>query len=217
MLSVRCLTSAWPMPACRLFRNQPHQMDTTCRSRRRMCPHSAGPGKCIKHAWGRVQSHLIHNLHTTMRTTFTTAFILAFFGQAALCTPLAGLKPTTIGATFPVQDLSSGGARPNTTLSHGGRIHADITPADFPAAFLMCTTPNCISCFAQDLSTIPHNECLVNSFDMLSIAISQPSNVGLDFGCFVGSTGCGILDQIAAVNTCYNINSSVPFTNFALA
>ncbi|KAI0816982.1 hypothetical protein BC628DRAFT_1413903 [Trametes gibbosa] len=137
------------------------------------------------------------------------------FGQAALCNPLS-LKLTSIGATFPVHDISVGGAHPNTTLSTG-RVHADITPSDFPASFLFCTTPNCISCFAVDMSTIPHNECLLAGLAYESVAISQPSNTGLDFGCFIGPSGCASFLQIPAVNTCYNINSPAPFTDFSLA
>ncbi|KAI0816984.1 hypothetical protein BC628DRAFT_1094436 [Trametes gibbosa] len=152
-----------------------------------------------------------------MHFTFSTAFILALSGQAVLSTPVIH-KTTTIGSTFPVHDLSSGGAHPNVTLARGG-LHAETTASDSFASLLLCSTQNCISCVQIDLSTIPHNECFVSGLsNIASAAVSQADDSGLSFGTFIGQAGCVEFVQIPVINTCYNNNnSSIKFTDFALA
>ncbi|OJT08610.1 hypothetical protein TRAPUB_537 [Trametes pubescens] len=149
-----------------------------------------------------------------MFTTAIITFALALLAHAVHASPAVPVK-TNIGAKFPVHDLSAGGARPNTTLSTSG-LHAAVVPADFPANLLLCNTVSCISCIQLDMSTLPHNECLNSGIEALSVAISQPSNSGLDFGVFVAPDGCASFTQIPAVNTCYNVNGET-VSGFALA
>ncbi|KAI0351932.1 hypothetical protein OH77DRAFT_1429258 [Trametes cingulata] len=139
-----------------------------------------------------------------------TVLALAFFGQSAyaVSSSLTNSPPTDIGAALPVVNIHSLTPKANATLSAAGhsKIHADLfgeAPTDFPATLLLCPTDLCISCFAIDLSTLPVSMCLAESFNIKSVAISQPSDAGLSFGVFVGEPGCENFIQIPSVNGCF--------------
>lgn len=152
-----------------------------------------------------------------MFTTVITALAVALFTQATQAKPLGAL--TDIGAKFPVLDLPLGSTSvPNATLARGGGApHPDIVPSDFPAFLLLCSTVSCISCFQLDMSVIPHNSCINPGVPIVSMAISQPTNVGLDFGVFLGPAGCLSFAQLPTVNTCFNAAMGGPFADYALA
>ena len=123
----------------------------------------------------------------------------------------------SVASSFPVSDLDAAQAKvkADTTLNTNGGLRIDITAADFPADLLLCESVNCANCFEFDLSVLPHQTCLTANFDFVSVAISQPSNSGLDFGVFVGPPGCASFGQIPVVNECFNVNGG-PFSDFAL-
>ncbi|RPD64089.1 hypothetical protein L226DRAFT_533400 [Lentinus tigrinus ALCF2SS1-7] len=152
------------------------------------------------------------------------AVALVALSQLAQATPLSpvavSVKPAgeavNFAAKFPVHDLGSIAAQPNVTLASSSGVHTDVADATFPATLLLCPSVSCLSCFSFDLSTIPQNECLIDtSSTFSSVAISQPSNEGLPFEVLVGPTGCLSFAQIPAVNECFNVNNG-PFTDFAI-
>lgn len=110
-----------------------------------------------------------------------------------------------VGGIFPASDLDAGQSKneADTTLNLSGDLSVDAVAADFPATLLLCQATNCGGCIAFDLSTLPRGTCITTSFGFVSIAISQPSNSGLDFGVFVGC----ILAELTVVNTCFNLNT----------
>lgn len=127
--------------------------------------------------------------------------------HGALGTPKA--TDVSVAGVFPafnIDDVQSK-ANANTTFNLSGGLSIDAVAADFPATLLLCQATGCASCFAFDLSTLPHQTCLTSNFNFVSAAISQPSNSGLDFGVFVGPPGCATFGQLPAVNTCFNLNA----------
>ncbi|CDO68196.1 hypothetical protein BN946_scf184938.g48 [Trametes cinnabarina] len=67
------------------------------------------------------------------------------------------------------------------------------------------------------MSILPPNTCLAEQLsDIVSVSIIQPSNAGLPYGVFVGGGDCSLFEQIATVNTCFNINLGKPATDVAI-
>ncbi|KAI0629113.1 hypothetical protein C8Q77DRAFT_306023 [Trametes polyzona] len=162
---------------------------------------------------------------TTMQFTLPTLAALAVLAQTAFASPVTtGL--TDVGKTLPVVDITKAIVQTNKTRSGGrkNRIHADFgglppPPGTFPATLLLCPTANCVSCIPLDMSTLPHNVCMAQSFNITSIAVDQPSDAGFPFGIFFGPAGCLDFSQLPAVNQCFNLasgNGTAPTTDIAL-
>ncbi|KAI0372686.1 hypothetical protein BV20DRAFT_38990 [Pilatotrama ljubarskyi] len=152
-----------------------------------------------------------------------TFVALAFFAQSAyaVLSSLTNSPPTDFGAALPIADIHALTPKANATLSSAGhsKIHADLfgeSPTDFPATLLVCPTDECISCFPLDMSTFPVSTCLAESFNIKSVAISQPSDAGLSFGVFVGAPGCSGFIQIPTVNECFSTDFGATMSDIAI-
>ena len=146
--------------------------------------------------------------------------IAALTASAALANPIS--RAATVSPNFPVSDRTI--SRANTT------VHADVSKVaqrialgrhaglaarqEFPADLLLCPSANCASCFEVNLDGAVLDECETLGEAFISVAISQPGNVGLPFEVLVGPAGCAEFAQIPAVNECFNINED--FETFAL-
>ena len=136
----------------------------------------------------------------------------------------AAAKPdaasVTTAASFPIHELAAAGAPTTHTALTSPAVafpglHSDAAQQTFPATLLLCPSANCASCFGFDLSTLPVNVCLTTSA-FSSVAISQPSNVGIGFVVGVGQGDCANFVDISLVNTCFDITQDAQFTQFAL-
>ncbi|KAH9945202.1 uncharacterized protein BXZ73DRAFT_96192 [Epithele typhae] len=134
----------------------------------------------------------------------------------------ASASELTAAASFPRLDFTSSLA-PLPTSAENGTLPSDsfqgpstdLGEPIFPPTLLVCLSLNCANCVLYDLLATPVNICL-RTIPFVSVGIAQPSNEGLPFGVFVGPSGCHSFVKIPAVNTCLNVISGGPFSDFAL-
>ncbi|KAI0771671.1 hypothetical protein BD413DRAFT_437381, partial [Trametes elegans] len=109
-------------------------------------------------------------------------------------------------ASFAVVELNTTSPFvPAALASHGSVLGPQPDATFFPANLLMCAAVSCTSCTSFDLSTLPADECFGTAVTTLSVAIVQPSNIGLQTSVVVGTPGCIQFLQVTTVNTCFNL------------
>ncbi|KAI0351928.1 hypothetical protein OH77DRAFT_844289 [Trametes cingulata] len=130
----------------------------------------------------------------------------------------------SVAASFPISELHTyyAGPRFDTTAPQSS-FRPAVKRQEFPASLRLCHTVDCGICFTQDLSQViragAEGDCFTGNFEILSVAIDQPSNEGLPFVVGVGPASCAEpLVDIATVNECFNLNfgTGVVFDSFVL-
>ncbi|KAI0372683.1 hypothetical protein BV20DRAFT_963738 [Pilatotrama ljubarskyi] len=156
-----------------------------------------------------------------MRYSFFSLAI-ALFTSALVASPAIGhaipasTDASSIAASFPVSDLRVSDAHPHlNATAPQSNFHSLVKRQEFPATLLLCPLTGCGACSGFNLAAFPEDECFDNSFEFFSVAISQPSNIGLPFVVGVGPAPCTSVLEIPAVNECFNVNGAI-FDAFAL-
>ena len=138
------------------------------------------------------------------------ALAIALFGYAVADSVSGSGGQSNAPASFPVSNLTFGGANSGTTLPQAG-LNTNSAQAEFPASLLLCRNTACAGCTSFNLSAIPQNICFSPDplFSFLSVAVVQPSNQGLPFGVEVGPANCGEVAAIPRVNECFDVRGAV--------